>query len=200
MKKLIIATNNQNKVREIKAILGSFYDEILSLKDAGIKADVVEDGSSFHENAAKKAIEISKMVEGDVLADDSGLCVDALNGAPGIYSARFAGEDGDDAANNAKLLALMKDQPNKQARFVCAIVLANGGKEKLYVEDFAEGLIVDEPQGAGGFGYDPLFFSEPHGKTFAALTAEEKNEISHRAKALNRLKDSVAALRKESAQ
>ncbi len=189
MARLIIATNNQGKVREIKSILNGFYEEILSLKDAGINVDVVEDGTTFHENAAKKAVEISRIVEGDVLADDSGLCVDALSGAPGIYSARFS--DGGDEGNNAKLLSLMEKEENKAARFVCAIVLANGGEEKIYVEDCAEGVIIDSPRGQGGFGYDPLFLDVASGKTFAELPAETKNVISHRAKALQQLKEEV---------
>lgn len=194
MSKLIIATNNQSKVREIKAILGGFYDEILSLKDAGIVADVVEDGETFHENAAKKAVEISRMVDGDVLADDSGLCVDALDGAPGIYSARFSGEGADDRKNNEKLLSLVKNESNRRARFVCALVLANGGREKLYVEDYAEGEIIDEPRGENGFGYDPLFYVKEYGQTFAQIPAETKNVISHRAKALEKLKKEVEKL------
>lgn len=189
MGRLIIATNNQGKVREIKAILEGFYDEILSLKDVGIDVEVVEDGETFHKNAAKKAVEISRMVEGDVLADDSGLCVDALGGAPGIHSARFS--DGGDEGNNAKLLKLMENEQNKAARFVSAIVLASGGEEKIYVEDCAEGEIIDAPRGEGGFGYDPLFLDVASGKTFAELPAETKNMISHRAKALQRLKEEV---------
>ena len=191
MKQLIIATNNQGKVREIKAILGNFYDEIKSLKDAGIVADVVEDGDSFHANARKKAVEISEMVEGDVLADDSGLCVEALDMAPGIYSARFSGEGATDEKNNVKLLSLVKDQDNRRAWFVCALVLANGGKEKLYVEERAEGKIIDEPRGENGFGYDPLFYVEEYGQTFAEIPPEVKNKISHRAKALKKLQEKV---------
>lgn len=191
MKQLIIATNNQGKVREIKAILGTFYDEIKSLKDAGIVADVVEDGDSFHANARKKAVEISEMVEGDVLADDSGLCVEALDMAPGIYSARFSGDGATDEKNNEKLLSMVKDQDNRRAWFVCALVLANGGKEKLYVEERAEGKIIDEPRGENGFGYDPLFYVEEYGQTFAELSPEVKNKISHRAKALQKLQEKV---------
>ena len=191
MKQLIIATNNQGKVREIKAILGNFYDEIKSLKDAGIVADVVEEGDSFHANARKKAVEISEMVEGDVLADDSGLCVEALDMAPGIYSARFSGEGATDEKNNVKLLSLVKDQDNRRAWFVCALVLANGGKEKLYVEERAEGKIIDEPRGENGFGYDPLFYVEEYGQTFAEIPPEVKNKISHRAKALKKLQEKV---------
>lgn len=197
MKKLIIATNNQGKVREFKAMLGDFYDEVVSLKDAEINVDIIEDGETFHQNAAKKAIEISKLVDGDVLADDSGLCVDALDGAPGIYSARFAGDGATDEQNNQKLLGLMKQESNKKARFVCALVLANDGKEKLYVEDFVEGSILDAPHGGGGFGYDPLFFSEEYGQSFAELPLETKNKISHRSRALNRLQDELAHLPQE---
>ena len=191
MKKLIIATNNQGKVKEIKAILGSFYDEILSLKDAGIVADVVEDGNSFYENARKKAVTISEMVDGDVLADDSGLCVDALDGAPGIYSARFSGEDATDEKNNAKLVSLLQGKEDRTARFVCALVMANNGGEKIYVEDSVEGEIIDVPQGENGFGYDPLFYVKQYEQTFAQIPAEEKNKISHRAKALKKLQDEV---------
>ena len=187
MKRLIIATNNQGKVREIKAILGDFYDEIQSLKDAGIHAEVEEDGDSFHANARKKAVEISKIVEGDVLADDSGLCVEALDMAPGIYSARFSGEGANDKKNNEKLLAMVKDKENRRAWFVCALVLANGGEEKIYVEERAEGEIIDEPRGENGFGYDPLFVPDGYNKTFAQFTEEEKNAVSHRAKALEKL-------------
>ncbi len=194
MKKLVIASNNQGKIREIKAILKGFYDEILSLKDAGIDVDVVEDGTTFHQNAAKKAIEISEITDGDVLADDSGLCVDALDGAPGVYSARFSGEGADDIRNNAKLIEMMQGKENKRARFVCALVLARKGKELLYVEEFAEGLLLDAPRGENGFGYDPLFLDERHNLTFAELPPEIKNEISHRAKALERLKEEVSRL------
>ena len=191
MKRLIIATNNQGKVKEIKAILGDFYEEILSLKDAGIVHDVVEDGTSFHENARKKAVEISKMVEGDVLADDSGLCVDALDGAPGIYSARFSGEGATDEKNNQKLLEDLTGKQDRTARFVCALVLANAGKEKLYVEASAEGEILEEARGENGFGYDPLFYVAEYDQTFAEIPAEVKNKISHRAKALQLLKKEV---------
>ena len=131
------------------------------------------------------------MVEGDVLADDSGLCVEALDMAPGIYSARFSGEGATDEKNNVKLLSLVKDQDNRRAWFVCALVLANGGKEKLYVEERAEGKIIDEPRGENGFGYDPLFYVEEYGQTFAEIPPEVKNKISHRAKALKKLQEKV---------
>lgn len=191
MRRLIIATNNQGKVKEIKAVLGEFYDDIQSLKDAGIVADVVEDGDSFHANARKKAVEISLMVEGDVLADDSGLCVEALDMAPGIYSARFSGEDANDRKNNEKLVSLLNGVENRRAWFVCALVLANNGAEKLYVEERAEGRVLDEPRGGNGFGYDPLFYVEEYKQTFAEIPADIKNEISHRGKALRKLQKMV---------
>ncbi len=192
MRKLVVATNNQGKVMEIKAILKDSYDEIYSLKDLGIEVDVEEDQDSFYGNAAKKAIEISKLVEGDVLADDSGLCVDALDGAPGIYSARFSGEDSTDISNNEKLMQSMKGKEDRNAQFVCALVLANGGKEILNVEGITRGVLLDFPKGSNGFGYDPLFFNEEYQKTFGELPADIKNIISHRARALAKLKKEVA--------
>ena len=193
MKKLVIATNNQGKVREIKALLDGVYDEILSLKDAGILADIVEDGSSFYENARKKALEISRMVAFDVIADDSGLCVDALGGAPGVYSARFAGEGATDGENNRKLIELIKNIPpsKRQAKFVCDIVMARGGRELLHVEGEVFGEIVTRPRGGGGFGYDPLFYVEKYGQTFGELDPDIKNRISHRARALAGLKEAL---------
>lgn len=193
MKKLLIATNNQGKVREIKKILDGVYDEILSLKDAGIQADVVEDGNTFYENARKKALEISRIVEYDVLADDSGLCVETLQGAPGIYSARFAGEDATDAQNNQKLVELVKNVPpgKRQAKFVCSIVMAREGAEMLHVEGEVYGEIVTKPRGEGGFGYDPLFYVQKYNQTFGELDADIKNRISHRARALARLKEAL---------
>jgi XTP/dITP diphosphohydrolase len=193
MEKLVIATNNQGKVREIKALLEGVYKEIVSLRDAGIVADVVEDGDSFYENARKKAIEISRMVDCDVLADDSGLCVEALGGAPGIYSARFAGEDATDEENNCKLIGLAKNIPagKRQAKFVCAIVMVRGGRELLHVEGEVYGEIVLKPRGTGGFGYDPLFYVEAYNQTFGELESDIKNKISHRARALARLKEAL---------
>ena len=193
MKKLLIATNNQGKVREIKQILDGVYDEILSLKDAGIQADIVEDGNTFYDNARKKALEISRIVEFDVLADDSGLCVEALQGAPGIFSARFAGENATDAENNRKLIELIKTVPSgkRQAKFVCSIVMARAGAEMLHVEGEVYGDIVTKPRGEGGFGYDPLFYMQKYDKTFGELDADIKNRISHRARALARLKEAL---------
>ncbi|MGI6153453.1 MAG: XTP/dITP diphosphatase [Christensenellaceae bacterium] len=189
MSRLIIATGNQGKVREIKAILGDFYDEVLSLKDAGIDVDVVEDGDTFHANAAKKAVTISKLVDCDVLADDSGLCVSALSDAPGIYSARYAGADATDEQNNQKLLAELKTIQDRRARFCCALVVARNGMETAYTEGEVHGVIIDGPKGENGFGYDPLFYVEEYKKTFGELSADIKNEISHRARALRKMKE-----------
>jgi len=195
MNRLLIATNNQGKVREIKKILDGVYGEILSLKDAGITVEVVEDGNSFYENARKKAVEISALADCDVLADDSGLCVDALGGAPGIYSARFAGEGATDEENNSKLADLIKKVPQdrRQAKFVCAMVMARGGRELMHVEGEVYGEILTRPRGEGGFGYDPLFYVERYGKTFGELDADVKNRISHRARALAGIKEALHA-------
>jgi len=195
MDRLLIATNNQGKVREIKKILDGVYGEILSLKDAGIDVEVVEDGDSFYENARKKAVAISKLVDCDVLADDSGLCVDALGGAPGIYSARFAGEGATDEDNNKKLIGLIKKVPqdNRQAKFVCAMVMAREGSELLHVEGEVYGEILTKPRGEGGFGYDPLFYVERYCNTFGELDADVKNKISHRARALAGIKEALHA-------
>ncbi len=190
MSRLVIATNNQGKVREIKAILGGFYDEILSLKDAGIILEVAEDGETFEENAIKKALQASRITGCDTLADDSGLCVEALGGAPGIYSARYAGENATDIDNNNKLLWEMRGQKNRKARFVCVMALAIVG-ETVVARGEAEGTIAHAPQGQGGFGYDPLFISDEFGQTFGDLPEGIKNSISHRSRALAALKEKI---------
>ena len=189
--RLIIASNNAHKVREIKEILGGFFTDIRTLREAGIDIDVVEDGDTFEANALKKAMEIlAACPEADAaLSDDSGLMVDALGGAPGIYSARYAGEGHDDAANNAKILADMAD--------VADDALVRRGKEPLVVRGEAVGRLLRAPRGQGGFGYDPLFFYPPLGKAFAELSAEEKNGVSHRKRALEAL---CAALAGEETQ
>lgn len=186
-KRLVLATNNANKVREIQQILGGAYDEVVSLRDLGLDIRVVEDGETFRENAAKKAIEISRQVDGDVLADDSGLVVEALDGAPGVRSARFAGENANDAANNEKLLSAMQGKTDRRARFVCAMAIARNGEIVRQVEGTVEGEIAPAPKGEGGFGYDSLFFFPQENMTFAELSHERKNEVSHRANALREL-------------
>lgn len=184
--RLVIASNNQGKVREIKEILGSFFDDVISLKEGGYAIDVVEDGTTFEENAAKKAREVMELTGYAALADDSGLAVDALNGAPGVYSARFSGEGATDAKNNAKLLELLKDVPEAErgASFICCMALAVPGKPIRTVQGSCEGSILLKPQGEGGFGYDPLFFVPGEGGTFSEISMEVKNRISHRGKAL----------------
>lgn len=196
--RLIIASNNAHKVREIKQILGSFFTDIRTLKEAGIDIDVVEDGDTFEANALKKATEILAVaLDADAaLSDDSGLMVDALGGAPGIYSARYAGTDHDDAANNAKLLADMDGvaEEDRACRFVSAVALVRKGKAPIVVRGEVEGRLLRAPQGTGGFGYDPLFFYPPLGKAFGELGPEEKNGVSHRKRALEAL---CAALERE---
>ena len=197
--RLIIASNNAHKVTEIKAILAPYFNSIQSLKDAGIDIDVVEDGKIFAENALKKAREVLAVSDADAaLSDDSGLEVDALCGAPGVYSARYAGEGHDDAANNEKLLAEMKDVPmdKRTCRFVSAVSLVRRNCEPITVIGTVEGKLLFSPRGTGGFGYDPLFFYEPSGKSFAELSAQEKNEISHRARALAALREAMERERK----
>jgi XTP/dITP diphosphohydrolase len=190
MSRLVIATNNQGKVREIKAILGGFYDDVKSLKEAGIILEVVEDGKTFEENAVKKAMQAYDITGCDTLADDSGLCVDALGGAPGVYSARYAGENATDAENNNKLLWEMRGVKVRNAKFVCIMALVSGG-EVITSRGEVSGVITYSPSGEGGFGYDPLFFSEEFGQTFGELPEGIKNSISHRARALASLKQTL---------
>ena len=192
--KLLIASNNAHKVREIQEILSGYFDEIVTLREAGLHIDVVEDGSTFRENAVKKAVETLDISGFDaVLADDSGLCVDALGGAPGVYSARYAGEGHDDRANNARLMENMRDVPDEQrtCRFKCCVALARRGKPVLVAEGKAEGMLLRAPAGENGFGYDPYFYYPPLGKSFAELSAEEKNSVSHRRAALDALRKAL---------
>lgn len=185
--KLIIASNNKGKIREIKAILGERFDEILSLSEAGIDHDTVEDGTTFIENARKKAREIAEISGEYAIADDSGLCVDSLGGAPGIYSARYCGRHGDDEANNRLLLENLKDKADKKAHYTAAVSLCSPDGTFTEALGYMYGEITDNPRGTGGFGYDPLFYLPEYGCTAAELSPEEKNRISHRAKALEEL-------------
>ena len=188
---LLVASGNKGKIREIKSILSDLNIEILSLKDVGINADIEENGSTFEENALIKACEIAKLVDMPVLADDSGLCVDALNGAPGIYSARYAGENATDADRIGKLLAELKNVNDRNARFVCvmAMVLPNG--QRIVSEGTVQGTIAEEPMGASGFGYDPVFIPNGYRQSFAQLGEDEKNKLSHRYNALINLKKKI---------
>ena len=189
-KPLTIATRNAHKTQEIAAILPADKFHVESLAAHPNAPEIEENGSSFAANAALKAVGISRVLPGLVLADDSGLCVDVLDGAPGIHSARFAGEHGNDTANNQKLIAELCAHPDAApytARFVCAMCLAEGGHIIAQFEGVCEGRIEPVLRGEGGFGYDPLFIPAGHSETFATLAAEEKNNISHRAHALEAL-------------
>jgi XTP/dITP diphosphohydrolase len=200
MKKLIVASNNIKKIKEIKEILAKHSIEVVSLQEAGIDIDVEEDGNTFIENSYKKASEIYKIVNNSmVLADDSGLMVDCLDGAPGVYSARFAGEHGNDRKNNEKLLSLLKDKKpeERNARFVCAMVLIINSNKVIKVQGEIEGRIIDEERGKNGFGYDPLFYVPEYNMTFAEMNSEIKNSISHRAKALKKLEGEINNLMEE---
>lgn len=196
MKRLILASNNKKKIKEMNEILIGLNIEVKSLENENINIDVVEDGKTFEENAKKKAKEIYEFLlkRGDknfmVLSDDSGLTVDYLKGEPGIYSARYAGEHGNDKKNNEKLLKSLSGvhKENRGAKFICQLALFTDRGEYFKVTGDVKGYIIEELHGEGGFGYDPLFFYEPLNKTFAQLTSEEKNEISHRGVALKELK------------
>ena len=188
--KLIIASNNAHKIYEIKAILSGKFDQILSLKEAGICHETVEDGTTFMENALKKAREISDISGVAALADDSGICAHALGGAPGIYSARYAGVDGGNAAdeaNNAKLIKELSDKDDRTAHYTCAMALVYPDGKEVTAEGYLYGTISHQPAGNGGFGYDPYFVPKGENRTVAQMTDEEKNAISHRANALNEL-------------
>lgn len=183
--KIVFASGNKHKIEEFGAIVRKYIPDVtvLSMKEVGILDDIVEDGETFEENAMIKARTVAKYGYVGV-ADDSGLSVDALGGAPGIYSARYAGEHGNDKKNNQKLLFDMKDETNRSCAFVSAIACAF--PSDLPYEDFVvrgecRGTLLHEERGVGGFGYDPMFFVEKYGKTFGELLPDEKNEISHRA-------------------
>ena len=179
MEKLIVASNNKNKLKEFGAILGSRY-EIVSMRDAGVDTDIEENGTTFEANALIKAEYVAKVTGCAAIADDSGLEVDALGGAPGVYSARYCGRHGDDEANNDLLLENLKNVPApRTGRYVAAIALVRPGKEAIVRRGTCDGEILFERRGTGGFGYDPLFVCET-GETFAEVSAETKNLISHR--------------------
>ena len=184
---IVLASRNKHKIGELEALLGKYVPniKILSLDDIGFEGDIVEDGSTFSENAMIKARAVASL--GYIgIGDDSGLSVRALDGAPGIYSARYAGEHGDDEANNRLLLKNLEDKADRSAEFVCVIacVFPEELDKGLFFEGKTQGTIITEYKGKGGFGYDPLFYYQPMDKTFAQMTAEEKNSISHRGKAI----------------
>lgn len=191
MNKLIFATGNQNKMREIKAILADMDVEVLSMKEAGIDIDIVEDGKTFEENALIKARAVSKAGNALALADDSGLEVDALNKEPGIYSARYMGEDTSYDIKNMNIIERLEGVPDEKrtARFVCAMAAVfPDGTEQTFVKTM-EGRIGYKIAGENGFGYDPIFFLPEYGKTSAEISPEEKNAISHRGKALRAMEE-----------
>ncbi len=184
---LVLATRNAGKTREIRRLLDGKPVLIRTLEDFGTLPPVVEDGPDFEENAVLKARFYARVLGYPTLADDSGLVVEALGGAPGVFSARYAGENATDAENNRKLLEEMKGKGNRNAAFMCILALAVPAGPALIYEGRCEGGILEEPRGSQGFGYDPLFYYPPLDKTFAQLTAEEKNRVSHRGRALQEL-------------
>jgi XTP/dITP diphosphohydrolase len=186
---LVIATRNKGKIKEIKDILKDFPLDIKNLDDFGPIPHLEEDGDTFDENAYKKASFAARILGFPALADDSGLMVEALKGAPGVHSARYAGENTTDEQRYLKLLSEMEGTSNRRAAFECVISIAVPTGPALTYEARCEGLITEMPAGSNGFGYDPVFFYPPYKKTFAELTGQEKNRVSHRGKALAELKD-----------
>ncbi len=193
MKTYVLASKNAHKAEEIKAILGEGY-QILTQTDAGVgDVDVVEDGTTFEENAVKKAETIMKLTGKPTIADDSGLCVDYLEGAPGVYTARYAGENATDEENIQKLLTALEGVPCHQrgAQFVCVIALAVPGEETRLFRGECPGRITEAPKGEDGFGYDPVFYYEKYAMTLAEMEPHIKNAISHRSQALRKMADGV---------
>lgn len=190
-KQIIFATGNKDKMREIREIMADVDVEVISMKEAGIIVDVVEDGTTFEENSLIKAKAIAEHTDAIVLADDSGLEIDYLDKAPGVYSARFMGEDTSYDIKNQALIDKLDGVPKEErtARFVCAIGAVLPDKETLVVRETMEGYIGYEIAGENGFGYDPIFYLDEFGCSSAALSREQKNEISHRGKALRAMKD-----------
>ncbi len=188
--KIVFATGNAGKMREIRLIMEDLGMEILSMKEAGVDLDIQENGTTFGENAAIKAKAVWEKTGGIVLADDSGLVIDHLNGEPGIYSARYMGEDTSYEIKNRELIRRMEGTSDQErsARFVCNIAAVLPDGRVIHTEETMEGQIAEEPAGMGGFGYDPILYIPEFGKTSAELTMEEKNQISHRGKALEAMK------------
>lgn len=192
MKRIIFATGNEGKMKEVRMILGDMGLPVLSMKEAGICADIEENGKTFQENAVIKATTVHKLAKDDlVLADDSGLEIDFLDGAPGVYSARYLGENTSYDIKNTAILDQLKDVPREKrtARFVCAIAAVLPGGEVLTTNGVMEGIIGYEIAGGNGFGYDPIFFLPQYGCTSAQISPEQKNELSHRGQALRLMKE-----------
>lgn len=200
MTELLVATTNRGKFAEVETYLKHLPLKILPLQSLGNSPVVIEDGATYEENALKKATTLAEYSGCLTLADDSGLEVDALNGAPGIYSARYSGEEGDDQKNNEQLLDAMKEVPEdrRTARFVCVLALcaphSRKPKKKMVVRESCEGRIAFSPKGQNGFGYDPLFFYAPFGKTFGEIDRETKATVSHRGKALKKLAQNLPSV------
>lgn len=187
--KIFIATGNKKKINEIKPLLDGY--EVYSIADGIEIPEVIEDMDTFEGNSQKKALEISKFLNMITIADDSGLMVEALNGEPGVYSARYAGENATDSDNNKKLIKNLEGVTNRDAKFVSVISLAKPNGEVHSFRGEVKGVIIDEARGDNGFGYDPYFYYSPLQKTFAQLTLEDKNSISHRANALKLMKEKI---------
>ncbi len=196
LKEIIIATKNKGKAREFEQMFSARGYKVLTLLDFPELLEVEETGTTFEENAILKATAISKELAKTVISDDSGLVVDALGGKPGIFSARYAGEEKDDEANIDKVLAELESVPdsNRTARFYCALAIARPNQEPATVFGTCEGTILHERRGTNGFGYDPIFFSLEKNKAMAELSASEKNQISHRAQALKKLNEQFDSL------
>lgn len=184
--KIVFATNNAHKLTEVRAVLGDDY-ELVTLREVGITEEIPETGATLEENASLKARYVYERTGLDCFADDTGLEVEALNGAPGVHSARYATDGHDFKANNRKLLAELSGEGNRKARFRTVISLIRSGRERQ-VEGIVEGRITEEESGIEGFGYDPLFIPEGHDRTFAEMTADEKNSMSHRGRAVEALR------------
>ena len=191
--KLIIASNNAHKLTEMKAILAPYFDDVQSMREAGSEHETVEEGQTRLARGVKKARELAELSGCCAIADDSGLCVDALGGAPGVYSARFSGVHGDDEANKRVLLEKLEGVQERGAHYTCAIALAWPDGKLLTAEDYLYGEIAHDEKGSNGFGYDPLFLLPELGLRTAEISAEEKNRISHRGKALRRLVEKLEA-------
>ncbi|MDD6735041.1 MAG: XTP/dITP diphosphatase [Clostridiales bacterium] len=185
--KIVAATTNRGKVREFQEVLGELGFEIVPMQDMGLDLEIEETGSTFEENALIKARAVSLMCACPVIADDSGLCVDALDGAPGLYSARFAGEDATDADRNKKLIEMMQGKTNRHAEYIASLAFIFPDGREITAEGRIDGEIMTEEHGSGGFGYDPLFFCNKIQKCFGVATPEEKNAVSHRGQALQKL-------------
>lgn len=188
---IVLATTNKHKVSEFQEMLKGYNIELRSLADFGPIPEAVEDGETFDDNAYKKAHHTAKILGIPAIADDSGLCVDGLDGRPGVYSARYAGDNATDADNCSKLLQEMEGVEDRSARFHCVISIAVPSGPALTYEGSCDGVILREKRGSSGFGYDPLFYFEEFGKSFAELSMEEKNRVSHRGKALAELREEL---------